>query len=125
MQWDGYVSIPTDGVRLRTNNSDGSRLWIDISGDGQFDSIGSEFLNNGWGKGQDVTLGPVSVQLKKGVYKVRLQFEEAAGPNAVQLLWDFEPTVVPTSAYFNDAGKRDHGIIGSYPRHFARLKGAE
>lgn len=114
VQWDGYVSIPADGVRLRTNNSDGSRLWIDVNGDGQFDSAGSEFLNNGWGKGRDVTLGPASVQLKNGLVRVRLQFEEAFGPNAVQLLWDFAPTVVPATAYFRDAAKTAPGIVGSY-----------
>lgn len=114
VQWDGYVSIPSDGVSLRTSSSDGSRLWIDINGDGQFSTSGNEYINNGWGKGQDVTVGPASIQLAKGVYKIRLQFEEGTGPNPMQLLWDYIPTVVPVSAYFRDAGKTSPGIIGSY-----------
>ncbi|MDA1229565.1 MAG: PA14 domain-containing protein, partial [Planctomycetota bacterium] len=114
VQWDGYVSIPSDGVSLRTSSSDGSRLWIDINGDGQFSSSGNEYINNGWGKGQDVTVGPASIQLAKSVYKVRLQFEEGTGPNPMQLLWDYVPTVVPVNAYFTDAGKTSPGIIGSY-----------
>jgi len=114
VQWDGYISIPADGVRLRTNSSDGSRLWIDLNGDGQFGSTGDEYVNNGWGKGQDVTLGPLTVQLQKGTYKIRLQFENGTGPNPMQLLWDFAPTAVPLSAYFTDAGKSMAGITGSY-----------
>jgi hypothetical protein len=114
VQWDGYISIPADGISLRTNSSDGSRMWIDINNDGQFGSSGNEYVNNGWGQGQDVTLGPASVQLAKGVYKVRIQFEEGSGPNPMQLLWDFSPTAVPVNAYFTDAGKTSPGIVGSY-----------
>ena len=114
VQWDGYISIPTDGVRLRTNGSDGSRLWIDLNGDGQFGATGSEYVNNGWGKGQDVTLGASTVQLAKGVYRIRLQFEDGTGPNPMQLLWDYTPTAVPASAFYTDAGKTSPGIIGSY-----------
>ena len=94
VQWDGYISIPSDGVRLRANSSDGSRFWIDLNGDGQFGASGAEFVNNGWGKGQDVTVGPATIQLTKGVYKIRMQFEDGTGPNPMQLLWDFSPTAV-------------------------------
>ena len=114
VQWDGYISIPADGVSLRTNSSDGSRMWIDINNSGEFGTIGNEYINNGWGHGQDVTLGPASVQLAKGVYKIRIQFEEGSGPNPMQLLWDFSPTAVPVNAYFTDAGKTSPGIVGSY-----------
>lgn len=114
VQWDGYVSIPSDGVRLRTSSSDGSRLWIDLNNDGQFGSSGNESINNNWGKGQDVTLGPASVQLAKRDYRIRIQFEEGTGPNSMQLLWDFAPTPLPVSAYFADAGKTTSGITGSY-----------
>lgn len=113
-QWDCYISIPTDNVHLQINSNNGSRLWIDVNGDGQFSSSGSEYLNNGWGKGQDATLSAPSVSLKKGVYNVRMQVEESVGPNAIQLLWDYDPTQVPTSAYFTDARKANPGIVGSY-----------
>lgn len=114
VQWDGYISIPADGVRLSTRSNDGSRMWIDLNGDSQFDSIGTEFINNGWGNGQDTTVGPASIQMPKGVYKIRMQFEDGTGPNTVQLLWDFAPTAIPVSAYFADAGKTIPGITGSY-----------
>ena len=114
VQWDGYVVIPTDNVRLQTRNTNGSRLWIDVNGDGQYGTSGSEFINNGWGKGQDLTLSAPSVSLKKGVYKIRMQVEESVGPNAIQLLWDYTPTTVPTNAYFADAGKTTPGVVGSY-----------
>lgn len=114
VQWDGYIAIPADGVRLRTYGSDGNRMWIDLNGDGQFGSSGNEFVNNGWGKGQDATVGPPTIQLSKGLYKIRLQFEDGTGPNPFQLLWDFSPVAVPVSAYFTDPGKTIPGITGSY-----------
>ncbi len=114
VQWDGYISIPADGIRLRTRSSDGSRLWIDINNDGQFGVSGDELVNNGWGKGQNITVGPASVQLAKGVYRIRLQFEDGTGPNPMQLLWDYYPTAVPGSAYFVDSNKTIAGITGSY-----------
>jgi hypothetical protein len=114
VQWDGYLSIPSDGVHVRTNGSDGNRMWIDINGDGQFASSGIEYLNNSWGKAQEVTAGPASIQLTRGVYRIRLQFEDVTGPNPMQLLWDFMPAAVPASAYFVDSAKATRGIIGAY-----------
>ena len=52
VQWDGFITIPADGVRLRMVNTDGSRLWIDLNNDGTFGSSGTEFINNGWGSGR-------------------------------------------------------------------------
>jgi hypothetical protein len=93
VQWDGFVRINQDGVRLRTRSDDGSRMWIDIDRDGNFASTGPELIDNGWGMGQAATMGPPSVELAAGVYPIRLQYEEGFGGNIIQLLEAYPPTV--------------------------------
>jgi hypothetical protein len=88
-QWDGVVVIPANGVRLSTRSDDGSRMWIDINGDGVFNSSGSELVNNNWGNGQVTNTSPASVPLNAGTYRVRLQYEEGDGGNQMQLMWDY------------------------------------
>jgi hypothetical protein len=124
VQWDGFVNIPTDGVRLRSHNTDGSRLWIDINNDGVFASTGAEFVSNNWGSGQGLTPGPESVVLRKGIYRIRMQFEEASGPNFSQLLWSYRPVVVPSSALFTTTAKVTPGLVGSYVNQSLRNSNA-
>ena len=93
VQWDGYANILTDGIGLATCSDDGSRMWIDINGDGFFDPSGPEFVNNNWGNGQAATTGPSSVRFTPGVYKIRLQYEEGSGGNVMQLVAAAPPTV--------------------------------
>jgi hypothetical protein len=85
VQWDGYVTIPESGTRLATRSDDGSRMWIDLNGDGQFDP--SELVDNNWGRGQITTTGPLSPPLPAGTHRVRIQYEERDGANDMQLLW--------------------------------------
>ncbi len=85
VQWDGYITIPVSGTRLATRSDDGSRMWIDINGDGQFDP--SELVDNNWGHGQWTTTGPWSPQLPAGTHRVRIQYEEGGGANDMHLLW--------------------------------------
>ncbi len=87
-QWDGDITIPTDGTRLYTRSDDASRMWIDINGDGQFDTTGPELVDNHWGTQQAATTGPASVPLAAGTYRIRIQYQEAYGGNIMQLLWD-------------------------------------
>ena len=91
VQWDGEITIPVDGTYLYTRSDDGSRMWIDVNGDGNFQSNSSEFLNNNWGQGQSTTTSDPSLPLNAGTYKVRIQYEEGGGDNTMQLLWSFAP----------------------------------
>jgi len=43
VQWDGTVTIPTNGTRLYLRSNAGSRLWIDVNKDGVFASGAEEF----------------------------------------------------------------------------------
>ncbi|HEX2971406.1 MAG TPA: PA14 domain-containing protein, partial [Tepidisphaeraceae bacterium] len=86
VQWDGYVRVFQDGTPLATRSDDGSRMWIDLNGDGKFNSSGSEYVNNHWGTGQGATTGPNSPALAAGVYRIRIQYEEGDGANSMQLL---------------------------------------
>ena len=88
VQWDGWVTIPANGVRLFTRSDDGSRMWIDINGDGLFSP--GELTNNNWGVGQGATLSPASAALSAGQYRIRVQYEEGNGGNDMQLIWDWE-----------------------------------
>ncbi len=87
-QWDGWITIPVDGTRLQTRSDDGSRLWIDINGDGAFGGVGSsEFADNGWGTGHGVQAGALTDPLPAGTYRVRLQYEEGNGNNRMIFEW--------------------------------------
>jgi hypothetical protein len=88
VQWDGFIVIPTDGTRLFTRSDDGSRIWIDVNGDGNFNTSGAEFLNNNWGYGQGATTSAPSVVLTAGTYRIRIQYEEGDGGNRIQLMWN-------------------------------------
>ncbi|MHB1035218.1 MAG: PA14 domain-containing protein [Pirellulales bacterium] len=92
VQWDGFITVPDSGLRLYTRSDDGSRMWIDLNGDGTFNTTGSELVNNNWGAGQGATTGPPSVPLAAGTYRIRVQYEEGNGGNEFQLLWDHEPS---------------------------------
>lgn len=85
VQWDGYVRIVRDGSTLHTGSGDGSRLWIDINQDGEFDSTGDELADNNWLGGQVFRNGPATVGLAAGIYKVRIQYEDGIGAHQFHL----------------------------------------
>ena len=86
VQWDGWIRITTPGTCLYTASDDGSRVWIDRDGAGAIQA--GEWGDNGWGRGQATTLAMVSSPLKPGFYRIRVQYEEGEGGNAMALLWD-------------------------------------
>ncbi|MEW6160062.1 MAG: PA14 domain-containing protein [Verrucomicrobiota bacterium] len=98
VQWDGAVTITTPGTRLFLRSQDGSRMWIDVNGDGAFAEAGSEFLNNGWGQGQGTTLSQGSVPLDPGRYTIRIQYEHTGGQADFQLLMDGGEHLDPNAA---------------------------
>ncbi|MEM8734484.1 MAG: dockerin type I domain-containing protein, partial [Planctomycetota bacterium] len=87
VQWDGWINIPVDGTRLQTSSDDGSRLWVDVNGDGAFASDESEFWDNGWGQGHSIQAGALTDPLPAGSYQIRMQYEEGTGGNAAVLDW--------------------------------------
>lgn len=80
VQWDGWIRVykPT---QLATISDDGSRMWVDIDGNGTFGSAAPEFINNHWGTGQGDTLGEISDVIPPGTYRFRIQYEEGVGGN--------------------------------------------
>lgn len=117
VQWDGYIRVLRDGTRLQLGSDDGSRLWIDLNGDGSFDASGDEFVDNNWGTGQPLTFDGVSSPLPAGTYPVRVQFEEGNGKNAMQLV-GLAPTTLadtrPLIDFFTDQNQSASGLTGSY-----------
>jgi len=85
VQWDGFIEVLANGTTLQTRSDDSSRFWVDLNNDGAFNSTGDEFINNNWGTGQATTDGNLSVPLNAGLYRIRLQYEEAGGGNVMQL----------------------------------------
>ena len=81
VQWDGYVDIRRDGVRLETRSNDSSRMWVDVDQNGAFDN--EELFDNQWGTTDLTTNGVPSNSLDKGVYAIRMQFEN--GPCCAQM----------------------------------------
>ena len=87
VQWDGWISIPKDGTRLQTRSDDGSRLWVDVNGDGTYESDDTEFWDNGWGTGHGIQDGALTRPLDAGTYQIRVQYEEGGGGNSMTLDW--------------------------------------
>jgi|GEM_PF-954981 len=108
VQWDGYVLVNRP-VRLATKSDDGSRMWIDLNGDGVFSPSGREFINNHWGSVQGTTVGPSSSTLQPGMYQIRIQYEEGWGDNRFGLI--SSPVVFEFST---DGALTSAGLIASY-----------
>jgi hypothetical protein len=84
VQWDGWLQVTQAGQRVFTASDDGSRLWIDVDGDGVF--APTELLDNGWGRSQGVTSGERSAGLPAGAYRIRIQYYEIGGGNEFYLV---------------------------------------
>lgn len=87
VQWDGFIHIVKAGTQVYTASDDGSRMWIDIDGDGSFNPSGEEFIDNHWGTGAATRLSGASKPLAVGTYRIRIQYEEGFGGNTAYLLW--------------------------------------
>ncbi|TWT79056.1 putative Ig domain protein [Planctomycetes bacterium CA13] len=98
VQWDGWVSIPQDGVQLFTRSDDSSRLWVDLNGDGTFDTT-SELFDNHWGSGQGTTPGTPTGPLAAGAYQIRMQYEEGGGGNTAYLDWILPGQMIATDGF--------------------------
>ena len=110
VQWDGFVEILEDNTTLRTYSDDGSRMWIDVNGNGLFDTNALEFVDDNWGHIQGATFGPTSVPLAAGSYAIRIQYEEGATHNSIQLL----AGPVHGFCVFTDDTLSTPGLTGSY-----------
>jgi hypothetical protein len=83
VQWDGWVEVTTP-QRLALASDDGSRMWVDLDGDGVFASSGVEFINNGWGTAHGA-LTVYSTTVSPGLYRIRIQYEESSGGSVARL----------------------------------------
>lgn len=83
VQWDGWAELDRSG-RLTLLANGGSRMWIDVNGDGKFADSQEELTNNDWGGSRHKALAASAV-LQAGVYPVRIQYEGSTGENAVRL----------------------------------------
>ncbi|MFO0871055.1 MAG: PA14 domain-containing protein, partial [Pirellulales bacterium] len=131
VQWDGVILITDAGTRLLTNSDDGSRLWIDVNGDGIFGTDGTEFIDNGWGGDHALALGPKSMALAPGVYRIRLQYDEGVGGNEMYLMWSdnsqapSDPTPVPSTNLATTPEFTTHGLVGSYVDRSLRAESSQ
>lgn len=85
VQWDGWVSNSVP-LRFATASDDGSRVWIDVNGDGVFAAASPEYVNNNWGVGQGMTIGALSQTIQPGNRRIRIQYEEGNGGNGMLFL---------------------------------------
>ncbi|NLF33017.1 MAG: hypothetical protein GX591_19295, partial [Planctomycetes bacterium] len=83
VQWDGYLEVAEPNLRLATVSDDGSRLWIDLDRDGDFED--DELADNHWGGWQGATQGDRTDGLAPGVYPCRIQYYEGGGDNNFRL----------------------------------------
>ena len=88
-------------MRLASFSDDGSRMWIDLDGNGQFAPASPELLNNHWGSGQGWTFGENSGVVPPGVYRFRAQYEEGIGGNAIMVNGAFPRLSPPIVHYVN------------------------
>src|SRR5207302_801132 len=92
VQWDGYVQIVSPHTGLTLGSDNGSRMWIDVNRDGQFDSSGPEYINNAWGFTPNFIKTQSTALLSPGVYPVRIQFA-VDQLNAFELIAHSPPVV--------------------------------
>jgi hypothetical protein len=85
VQWDGWLRIDHPGTALATVSDDGSRVWVDLDGDGATDA--DEWGANGWGRSQAMSERVVHPALAAGAYRFRAQYEEGRGGNGMVLAW--------------------------------------
>ncbi len=83
VQWDGYLDVSQAGQRLATQSDDGSRMWIDLNENGQFED--EECFDNGWGEIQGTRIGERTPGLPVGTYEIRIQYYEMWGGNTFSL----------------------------------------
>lgn len=115
-QWDGVIRI-NESCFLTTRSDDGSRLWIDVNQDGQFDSTGQEFIDNEWGKNHGPRTGEYTSLLSPGVYSLRIQYEEGVAGNMMQLLASTSPPdlTAPRGIAVDSTGRT---IVADSSSHF-------
>jgi len=81
----GFVSIPTAGTwTFGVNSDDGSRLRLDINGDGDFADSGETLINDDSGHGPQSFFGTVP-SLSAGAHKFEFVFFENYGGDEVEL----------------------------------------
>ena len=90
VQWDGYLQIVTSALGLNASAFSGSRLYVDLNRDGNFDA--GEVADNGWGSLHDWTAAR-SPRLDAGVYAVRIQYEADELVNSFQVTANPAPMV--------------------------------
>lgn len=84
VQWDGFIRV-YEPTRFCTCSDDGSRMWIDLDGNG-FGTTWPELIDNGWGQLHGYQYGAVSVNVSPGTYALRIQYYAETGGNSVSLL---------------------------------------
>lgn len=125
VQWDGWLQVFTAGTTLSTRSDDGSRVWIDRNGNGELDS--GEWGSNGWGNGQGATTRTVHANLPIGVYRMRVQYEDATGNNAMHLLWNDAANsagIVDTSYHVVPASALSGSLIGTLTTGAVTMNGS-
>jgi len=80
VQYDGWVRVKTP-TRFLTYGSDGSRFWIDVNGDGNFDASAPEYNAGNWGQSGGQRFGPFSGWVQPGTYRLRIQNETGKAGN--------------------------------------------
>ncbi len=102
VQWDGFIRIH-ETCRLVTRSDDGSRFWIDLNGDGDYEDA-LELTNNHWGSGQGETYGELSSRLLPGLYAIRVQYEEGGGGNVMGLSGFLESSYADSTVDWSGRG---------------------
>ncbi|MEM6687905.1 MAG: FG-GAP-like repeat-containing protein [Planctomycetota bacterium] len=109
VQWDGYVVIPEDGVRLLTRSNNSSRLLVDLDGDGEFEPNDGELFDNSFGTFQFGTNPGITTDpLAAGTYAFRVQYEEETGGNEAFFDW-----ILPDRLVFQDGFAHGPSITGT------------
>jgi len=78
--WEGWMDVSKDGPGIYTfgtQSDDGSMLYLDLNGDGDFDDIGELVVNNNGDHGYDIRTG--SVYLPMDSVRFIIGYYEASG----------------------------------------------
>ena len=84
--WTGFIHVDEAGdYAFTTRSDDGSRVWVDVNGDGQFDA--SELMADLPGHGGMRNNSTGAVHLDPGYYMIKAATFEGGGGAGMQVSW--------------------------------------
>ncbi len=106
--WQGYITIPADGVyTFELNSDDGSKLYL-----GNYNSASTPLINNDGLHGAKIVTA--SQFLYKGVFPIALAYLQGSGVNTMEFYWSSNTGVSRQKVPDNALSSNYTGMVSTY-----------